>query len=408
MLKNALICPECQAEIEKFYVRKIVDASDMFKNLISNRMKNNKLDNFIIDEWNNLPKNTLVKQKEVKQLPAMGNASKVNIKTIYNRVTQKIIGQEDAIKTILATIVRNSISNSIYTKSNIFLIGGTGCGKSETVKQIAKELDLPFVLEDASKYTQEGYVGESVINALNKLISVAGGDIRRAERGIIIFDEIDKKTSNGEQSGVSTTSVQDSLLKMLEGATFQTNAGMINTEMITFVLIGACEETYKKREKRIHGKGKIGFGVNQKDEKSELNNKKFIPEDLIESGFKSELVGRIGVIQEFKPMDIEMAKNIINKSEISIFNLYLEELRKLGVVIRMDRKQVVESIAKRAVELKTGARAIGQIVMEMFDNIYSEILFGDKSIEDIQYYQISEDTVYDNKSFKVFEKTEKY
>ena len=107
---------------------------------------------------------------------------------------------------------------------------------------------------------------------------------------------------------------------------------------------------------------------------SELKNPNFIPEDLIKSGFKSELVGRIDTIQEFKPMDVDMAQKIIETSEISIFNLYLAELKKLGVEVIMDREEVVSKIAQRAVELKTGARAIRQIVVEMFKEIYDMMI----------------------------------
>lgn len=259
MLKNALICPECQSEIDGIYFEKMMQMCDTMNDFMMGEEDYEFLDSQIPIQPMNITKKLPEKVNNIKQLPVVKNSKKINVKNIYNRITKRIIGQDEAIKLILSTIFRNHISDTSYTKSNIFLIGGTGNGKSETVKQIAKELQIPYVLEDASKYTQEGYVGESVENAINKLIMEAQGDIVRAERGIIIFDEIDKKTSNGEQSGVSTTSVQDSLLKMLEGATFHTTQGKINTENITFILIGACENTYEERKKRLSNKGKIGF-----------------------------------------------------------------------------------------------------------------------------------------------------
>lgn len=406
MLKNALICPECQSEIEGIYIGKILDMCDTINDFMYGDMGYDDFDEQFPNEQSYIPKKIQTIDKNVKQLPAAKTTKKVDMKSIYDKITKKIIGQDEAVKLILSTIIRNSVSTNSYTKSNIFLIGGTGNGKSETVKQIAKEIGLPYVLEDSSKYTQEGYVGESVENAINKLINEAGGDIKKAERGIIIFDEIDKKTSNGEQSGVATTSVQDSLLKMLEGATFYTSAGKISTENITFILIGACENTYEERNKRLSNKGKIGFGSVDLNDKSEAKNKNFIPEDLINSGFKSELIGRIDTIQEFRPMDKKMAIEIINNSEISIFNLYLQELRKLGVIIQMDRDEVVEKIATRAVELKTGARAIRQIIVEMFKALYADVLLSNKSVTEIRYYKISGDTVYDNTKFELCEKTE--
>ncbi|MBO5477956.1 MAG: AAA family ATPase [Clostridia bacterium] len=407
ILKNALICDECQSEIEGIYISKIIEMSETINSFMYGDESYEFIPEQLTNESDYIPKKVGNYQESSKKLPVSKKSQKVDMRSIYNKITKKIIGQDDAVKTILSTIIRNSISDSCYTKSNIFLIGGTGNGKSETVKQIANELGLPYVLEDSSKFTQEGYVGESVENAINKLIIEAGEDITRAERGIIIFDEIDKKTSNGEQSGVSTTSVQDSLLKMLEGTTFHTKAGKINTERITFILIGACEETYNKRDKRLKNKGKIGFTTLEKNDKSEATNPRFIPEDLIESGFKSELIGRIDTIQEFKPMDVEMATQIINNSEISIFNLYIKELEKLGVKIVMNRDEVVNAIAKRAVELKTGARAIRQIVVEMFKNLYTEVLLSNKSIKQIYHYNISKDTVYDNNKYELCKKEEK-
>ncbi len=154
---------------------------------------------------------------------------------IYNNVRKCIIGQDDALKNIITTIVRNNTTNNPQFKSNIFLIGETGNGKTESIKQIAKQLDLPYVIEDSSKYTQEGYVGVSVEQAIIDLINAAQGDLKKASRGIIVFDEIDKKTDTDErESGVATTSVQESMLKMVEGTTMQTNLGSFDTGLINF------------------------------------------------------------------------------------------------------------------------------------------------------------------------------
>lgn len=328
---------------------------------------------------------------------------KIDINRVYKEITSNVIGQDEQIKNIISVLVRNNMTSNPYFKSNIFLIGGTGNGKSETIKQIAKKLDIPYVLEDSSKYTQEGYVGESVENAVLKLINMCNGDISKAEHGIIIFDEIDKKTDNGDRSGVSTTSVQDSLLKILEGTIIHTPKGVINTELITFVMIGACENTFEERKRRLSGKGRIGFSNDDKLN-DELKNPAFIPQDLINSGFKSEFVGRIDMIQEFNPMDINMATKIINESKISIFNFYIEELKKLNVDIVMDRKEIISSIAKRAVSLNTGARGIRQIVVDMFKNIYSYIMTSDITLANGYDLYISQNTVYDNKDFRLCKK----
>lgn len=354
-------------------------------------------------ESKNISKNTNLVQFPLN-IPKTKKPEKINTYKVYKEVIKNVIGQDKQVKNIISILVRNNMTNNRHFKSNMFLIGGTGNGKSETIKQIANNLDIPYVIEDASKYTQEGYVGESVENALAKLIDAAGGDIKSAERGIVVFDEIDKKTDNGDRSNVATTSVQDGLLKMLEGAVIHTSKGVINTELITFVLIGACENTFEERKKRLSGKGTIGFNYSRgKSIDNELNNPKFISQDLIESGFKSELIGRIDVIIEFNPMDEIMAKNIIDNSKISIFNLYLEELSNLKIKVVMDREKVVSKIIKRAIQLKIGARGIRQVVVEMFENIYSKIVVNKQNFSGYEC-KTTEELVYDNSKFKLCKK----
>lgn len=337
---------------------------------------------------------------------ALPKPKKINTYKVYKEVIQNVIGQDEQAKSIISVLVRNNMANNRHLKSNMFLIGGTGNGKSETVKQVVSRLDMPYVLEDASKYTQEGYVGESVENALVKLIDAAGGNIKKAERGVIIFDEINKKTDNGDRSNVATTSVQDGLLKMLEGAIIHTSKGAINTEFITFILIGACENTFLERKKRLSGKGTIGFNSpKDKSVSNELNNPNFIPQDLVNSGFKSELIGRIDTIIEFNPMDELMGKNIINNSKISIFNLYLDELSKLKIKVNMNRDEIVSEIVKRAIQLGTGARGIRQVVVEMFKNIYSTIVVSKENFTGYEC-EITNELVYDNNKFKLCKKNQ--
>ena len=354
-------------------------------------------------ESKNISKNTNLVQFPLN-IPKTKKPEKINTYKVYKEVIKNVIGQDKQVKNIISILVRNNMTNNRHFKSNMFLIGGTGNGKSETIKQIANNLDIPYVIEDASKYTQEGYVGESVENALAKLIDAAGGDIKSAERGIVVFDEIDKKTDNGDRSNVATTSVQDGLLKMLEGAVIHTSKGVINTELITFILIGACENTFEERKKRLSGKGTIGFNYSRgKSIDNELNNPKFISQDLIESGFKSELIGRIDVIIEFNPMDEIMAKNIIDNSKISIFNLYLEELSNLKIKVVMDREKVVSKIIKRAIQLKICSSGIRQVLVEMFENIYSKIFVNKQNFSGYEC-KITEELVYDNSKFKLCKK----
>lgn len=348
----------------------------------------------------------LISKKNVIQ-----SKKKIIPSEIYNKVRRYIIGQDEALKTIITTIIKNNTTTNPQFKSNIFLIGQTGNGKTESIKQIAKQLDLPYVIEDASKYTQEGYVGENVEQALVNLINVAQGDLKKASRGIIVFDEIDKKTDTGDRdSGVATTSVQESLLKLVEGTTIQTIKGRFDTGFITFIFIGACERVYLARKKRLGDKN-IGFKsvskvMNQKEvllDKSK--NPDFLPEDLINAGFKSELVGRIDIIQEFKSMDENMAKKILLESDNSILRFYIKELGFMGITVKMDNKnEIIDHIAKRAVKQKMGARGLRQVVVEMFSDIYSYIILKNISPNDRYICIITKDTVYNSKSFKLCKK----
>ncbi len=406
-MSKGAVCPNCLDELQGYFFKEIVTMFSIEKEY-EDYMDNITYSDFYDDDEYEQTQFKPKKYNNTKENTSSSNNNKlrkINVNALYKDIIANVIGQDEAVKNIIATIVKNNLTDNPYFKSNMFLIGGTGTGKSETIKQIAKRLDIPYVIEDASKYTQEGYVGESVDGALAKLISAANGDIKKAERGIVIFDEIDKKTSNGENSGVSTTSVQDSLLKMLEGAVIKTSIGTINTEFITFGLIGSCENTYKAREKRLKGKGKIGFNKEElSQEELEQKNPNFIPEDLIEGGFRAEIIGRSDLIQEFNQMDVNMALEMINNSKISIFNIYIKELKKLGVEVKMNREEVVQEIAKRAVSLKVGARGIRQIVVEMFKGIYSEILVSStNSLTGYDLY-INKKTVYNNKEFKLCKK----
>lgn len=390
----------CYNSIGTDYLREVQELTGIIDKLLNNHNKEHEespFDEYLYNACNlNKFEHKECNNRDVK-------SEKINVRDIYKDVSSKIIGQDEQIKNIISVLVRNNMTNNPYFKSNIFLIGGTGNGKSETIKQIAKNLGIPYVLEDSSKYTQEGYVGESVENAVIKLINICNGNISKAERGIIIFDEIDKKTYNGDRSNVSTSSVQDSLLKMLDGTIMHTAKGNINTEFITFVLIGACENAFEERRKRLSGKGKIGF-LNNDNLDEELNNSLFLPQDLINSGFKSEFIGRIDIIEEFNSMDKNMATKIINESKISIFDFYIEELKKLRVNVVMNRENIVKTIAKRAVSLNVGARGIRQIIVEMFKNIYAQIMLEDLSQYEEYDLYISENTVYNNEDFKLCKK----
>lgn len=386
IIRNRIICKKCKYDLQGFFADKFLETKQFLDTSISN---SNHISKEEVLNRNQTSSDILLEEKY----------SLINTKDIFNKITKKVVGQDEAVKNILARIIKNLCATTSYTKSNIFIIGGTGNGKTETVKQIAKELKIPYVIEDASKYTQEGYVGESVENAIHKLLAETNNNIRLAERGIIVFDEMDKKINDNFSSGIATTNVQDSMLKMLEGTIVHTKFGKLNTEKITFIFICSCEKAYKARKDRLNGKGKIGFYTSDNKNK-ELKNEKFIPDDLVEAGFKRELVGRMPTIQEFKILDKNDFVNIINNSEISLLNLTIRDIEKMGYRIVMKKDVIVDAIATRAVELNVGVRAIDNIIDEMFSGFYSDIMFNDEKVKNRKACNFFSDIVYDNTKYE--------
>ena len=346
--------------------------------------------------------NSILDASKKKQTPLTKNKYDIiNTKSIYEKVSKKVVGQDDVVRAVLATIIRNRMITVPDLKSNIFLLGGTGTGKTLVASTICKELDIPFTIEDASKYTQEGYVGDSVSTMIKHLVDAAKGDIKKAEHGVIYIDEIDKKTDNGDRSGVSTTSVQDSLLKMIEGTKMQVGDNMVSTEFITFIVGGACESVFEARDKRLKNKGTVGFATTKVDDTNyELKNPNVMPDDLVNGGFKKEFVGRHSLIKEMQPMTVEKLVDIINKSEISVFNLHIDFLKSIGVEVKMNRKEVVSEIAKRSIQRGTGARGVKSIVEEMFEKLYEDITI-EKNNNERYICNITKNTVHDNTKYKI-------
>jgi len=236
-IKSKLICEKCTISIEEV-------------------LYSYEEEEYLLDEVDNIP---AVKKSIKPEVKVEEKNKSFSVRKIYDEVTKSVIGQDEAVKTVISTIIRNSFTDVPKARSNMFLIGGTGNGKTETMEQVLKRLEIPYIIEDATKYTEEGYVGDKVENALVRLIGAANGDITKAQRGVIILDEMDKKGDNRGNSHVSTTAVQEGLLKMLEGSTFSTTRGRFSTEFVTFVLSGACEETFKARDKRLKKKINIRF-----------------------------------------------------------------------------------------------------------------------------------------------------
>lgn len=297
--------------------------------------------------------------KKRKRIPLIQNMERL--------ILQYIVGQDKPVRRIITAIYRSIYLNSI--KTNLLIIGKSGTGKTETLKQIAQRLKIPYTIEDATKYTKEGYYGYDVADMIENLVEAANFDIEKAQHGMLIIDEIDKKTGK-DSSDISGVEVLKSLLKIVEGTKFTMFDGdSFDTKNLIVVFCGAfsgIEEIKKKRLKL----NVVGF----KDEPiKEPTSRGYTKEDLVEYGMPEEFVGRIDTIVEMNPLTKQDLVQILKRSRLSIFRRYQNELRKAGIVLSYNGK-LFERIAEKSLKLDTGARELSNTVNYIFEDIIYNVM----------------------------------
>jgi len=311
---------------------------------------------------------------------------------IKEQLDQYVVGQEQAKKVMSVAvynhykrITRKEEQKVELEKSNMLMLGPTGCGKTYLVKTLARLLDVPLAITDATSLTEAGYIGDDIESVVSKLLAAADNDVERAEHGIIFVDEIDKiaKKKNTNQRDVSGESVQQGMLKLLEGAEVEVPVGAssknamvpmvtINTKDILFICGGAFPDMENVIKERLNKASSMGFLADLKDKYDNDKNllQKVTVEDVRNFGMIPEFIGRLPVLFALEALDEDMMVRILKEPKNAIIAQY-QELLAMDAVKLTFTDEALHEIARKAMDKKVGARALRAVIEEyMLDIMY--------------------------------------
>jgi ATP-dependent Clp protease ATP-binding subunit ClpX len=346
---------------------------------------------------------SIYKIHEIEEEPEIEEEiSKINVREMKKYFDQVIIGQEEAKKDVISAIVMNKLTEDKYNKNACLLVGPTGSGKTLIAESVSKYFDMPMEIIDTTQITMPGYVGANIEDFLVRLVTKTNGDIKKAEEGIVVFDELDKKGTENN-SDVSGKGVLNTLLPFLQGTTYNLNYGgrtiLFDTSKLTIFATGAFTDVAKAKKEdkgsNVYSNTNIGFNAKLDDSESleDIKYEKLEVEDFVKYGnMPIELIGRFSTIAQLSGHTKESLRKILTESLTSPLLAEQSKLQKLNINLTWD-DEYLDEVVNEALKLKTGARSLKNIVERTIKVARWEVLLNNDKYQEIH---LIKDTIFDS------------